>query len=675
MTISSTYDRYLSHFKETVTLRDFNQRSDTPGLCGLRHDVDHDLDLALEMAHKEHQLGIKASYFILPSAPYWQADKQLLDKCLQLQDYGHEVGLHVNSMAEWVSGVTDDITASLTQQINFLRHAGIDLTGIAAHGDKLCYEHNLSNYWCFEELRPESPYTVENGRTAEGPHEADLTPRLQYPVDHLARRPDGSTFPLWSVSMHSLALDYHAWHTKFDHYFSDSGGGWKRTSDPIDSTRNHNRWQVLIHPEHWRGPKKLYFFLSTARSGSRWLADVLDTATSVTARHEYMLNQNFHRGETLHKPTAAFRELEDNSRLVKESLIEAWEEFELQKKDYAEVNVYLATFTKKLRLYFPDAEFVHLHRDPADVVRSLMNRDWYDTPEDYSHPSLKIADAKKLSQFERVCYYVAETNEQLLDICDTQISFENLVQNSALLEKELKKLGIPFHPRLGARLTDTIINASANHSFPDSENWSETQIRQFKHICGRVLHVLKYREHTKLSSQTRLFEKSLDFKNVILGKIKKLKPKIDKNLQVKPENFSCVKCIVKKQNKVLTIQPLSETSHAYIMLFGGGWNERSRFHKINRSGYKVSKGRYIQGICEVNKTLDRPMSIFAINYGSNRKVIYRRRLGTIDKTHSKMKFSFSPHPDAVAFDIAFHIPASGNITSIDIEDLAIYYRN
>ena len=31
----------------------------------LRHDVDHDLELALEMAHHEWRLGFKATYYLL----------------------------------------------------------------------------------------------------------------------------------------------------------------------------------------------------------------------------------------------------------------------------------------------------------------------------------------------------------------------------------------------------------------------------------------------------------------------------------------------------------------------------------------------------------------------------------------------------------------------------------
>ena len=70
-------------------------------------------------------------------------------------------------------------------------------------------------------------------------------------------------------------------------------------------------------------------------------------------------------------------------------MIEAWEEFEASRSDVAEVNIYLANFLVQLRTVFPEATFVHLSRDPVKVVNSLLNRNWYDTPEDQRHPRLK----------------------------------------------------------------------------------------------------------------------------------------------------------------------------------------------------------------------------------------------------------------------------------------------
>src|SRR4051794_23504742 len=99
MALARHYLEYLKHFGKTVPLAELIGSS-SPDLVGLRHDVDHDLDLALEMAFWEAEAGCRSSYFVLHTAPYWQ-DPRLLEKCLQIQDFGHEVGLHLNLLSEW----------------------------------------------------------------------------------------------------------------------------------------------------------------------------------------------------------------------------------------------------------------------------------------------------------------------------------------------------------------------------------------------------------------------------------------------------------------------------------------------------------------------------------------------------------------------------------------------
>ena len=89
-------------------------------------DVDHDLDLALEMAHLEWRLGFQSTYFILPNTHYWKTDEHLIAKCLQFQDYGHEVGLHVNCVAEWLTDDIDDISISLKKNLDFMRSNGLN---------------------------------------------------------------------------------------------------------------------------------------------------------------------------------------------------------------------------------------------------------------------------------------------------------------------------------------------------------------------------------------------------------------------------------------------------------------------------------------------------------------------------------------------------------------------
>ncbi|MEE2907924.1 MAG: hypothetical protein VX527_08845 [Planctomycetota bacterium] len=250
MTIRQNYLELLEHLGPTVTVGEFKSRSSDPDLVALRHDVDHDMDLALAMAHHEHDMGRSATYFILHTAPYVQ-EEHFIEKCLQLQEYGHEVGLHLNALTPWCAGETDDPIGDLEAWLDRLRDAGVDIVGSAAHGDRACYEHGFINYWIWSELRGGDPAASEDGLTAEGVAMGAGDRSVSYPLSHVISRQDGATFPLWSVPMESLGLSYEACRLQFDGYWSDSGGSWKRSPDPMGHDLSTGRHQVLIHPIWW----------------------------------------------------------------------------------------------------------------------------------------------------------------------------------------------------------------------------------------------------------------------------------------------------------------------------------------------------------------------------------------------------------------------------------------
>ncbi|MEE9131736.1 MAG: hypothetical protein V3T84_17105, partial [Phycisphaerales bacterium] len=89
MTIKDDYFRYLDHIGTSVPMRELSAHPEWSDAIALRHDIDHDLDLALEMAHHEHERGIRATYFLLHTCDYWN-DPRFAVKCAQLEAYGHE---------------------------------------------------------------------------------------------------------------------------------------------------------------------------------------------------------------------------------------------------------------------------------------------------------------------------------------------------------------------------------------------------------------------------------------------------------------------------------------------------------------------------------------------------------------------------------------------------------
>ncbi|HEY2541635.1 MAG TPA: hypothetical protein VGH92_01150 [Gaiellaceae bacterium] len=61
----------------------------------LRHDVDLSLEAALEMARIEHELGVRATYFLMTESGFYNLDSHVGKYAQrQLRQWGHAVGLH-----------------------------------------------------------------------------------------------------------------------------------------------------------------------------------------------------------------------------------------------------------------------------------------------------------------------------------------------------------------------------------------------------------------------------------------------------------------------------------------------------------------------------------------------------------------------------------------------------
>jgi hypothetical protein len=66
-----------------------------PGDLFLRHDVDLSLEAALQLARLEHELGARATYFLMSESVFYNLEShvgRMLQR--QLRAWGHAVGLH-----------------------------------------------------------------------------------------------------------------------------------------------------------------------------------------------------------------------------------------------------------------------------------------------------------------------------------------------------------------------------------------------------------------------------------------------------------------------------------------------------------------------------------------------------------------------------------------------------
>jgi hypothetical protein len=234
----SRYDGFLGRLASAdvsvVPLRDFAATpADERAVLSLRHDVDVSLRSALELARLEHAHGLRATYFVLHTAPYWSSPA-LLDDLRRLQDeYGHEVGWHNDLVTiECVDGV--DARAYLAEQLERLRSAGISVVGTASHGSGSCYRFGYHNNYFFSDFEGEVVPGFPNTETVTTPRGAVRIPK--------ARLAD-------------FGLEYEAYHLGEDLYLSDTAtaSGRRRHPDELDprALSPGEKAIVLTHPCHW----------------------------------------------------------------------------------------------------------------------------------------------------------------------------------------------------------------------------------------------------------------------------------------------------------------------------------------------------------------------------------------------------------------------------------------
>ena len=99
-----TYDGYTELIelirKGDYLIADYNNWKQCEKCVILRHDVDTDLQKALELATLEYQMDIRSTYFVLITSNFYNPNSYRNRKIMkEIQNMGHTVGLHFDEMA------------------------------------------------------------------------------------------------------------------------------------------------------------------------------------------------------------------------------------------------------------------------------------------------------------------------------------------------------------------------------------------------------------------------------------------------------------------------------------------------------------------------------------------------------------------------------------------------
>lgn len=189
---------FVKHGYACVTLEQFSpSRKDLI----LRHDIDINIDAAVEMATRERERGFLATYYALLTSEFYNLmSKSGRIAIRAIAEMGHEIGLHFDTA---VYASADEIDEKIMQECNQLEQIlGCSVKSVSPH-------------------RP--------GRVCSG----------------------------WLAKNHSPAGRNHPYQTRFfseARYYSDSPGYWGH-GNPLEHLRSQevSAAQILTHPHLWCG--------------------------------------------------------------------------------------------------------------------------------------------------------------------------------------------------------------------------------------------------------------------------------------------------------------------------------------------------------------------------------------------------------------------------------------
>jgi len=215
---------FLQELKEYFDIRRLMDYGDpiSKSICLLRHDIDHDLNKALQLGKIEYSLGIQATYFVLHDAKYY-GNNDFIKKCLDLQNMGHEIGFHNNIVTTSIK-TGHNIKELFEKELDYLRKNNINIFGTAAHGDTVCRNLNYTNYEIFKECTP--PYTNRKNQLKIEKNVNKVIKKIKR-----AGSPDVTLNFIQNIKFHTLSLKdyglYEAYFLHRDFYTTECSKTWR----------------------------------------------------------------------------------------------------------------------------------------------------------------------------------------------------------------------------------------------------------------------------------------------------------------------------------------------------------------------------------------------------------------------------------------------------------------
>ncbi|MEL7447565.1 MAG: hypothetical protein AAFN78_00055 [Pseudomonadota bacterium] len=239
--------------------------------------------------------------------------------------------------------------------------------------------------------------------------------------------------------------------------------------------------------------RRLFLITSTGRTGTTWLATLLNTIDGVRATHEPVPAEQAAHAAALADPASAAPYVETfRMREI------AWRLQDDRNAIYGEVNGALRRHLEALRASLPQLTVLHIVRHPRNVVASMLNRDAL-TPNDRIYRELAFPAAidaarwQAMSRVERLCWLWSADNAYMRRHASGLAVFEDITQSYGSLREQV------LDP-LGLSLDEAVFDAHRNRGRNETRRatrveheWSDAEEAAYDEYCGAELaHYARY---------------------------------------------------------------------------------------------------------------------------------------------------------------------------------------
>lgn len=254
-------------------------------------------------------------------------------------------------------------------------------------------------------------------------------------------------------------------------------------------------WVAQDRVDKWMGNWTFFFILGFGRSGTAFMADLLNQAQGAHVFHEPVLEDIYAHLKAHYNPWAAASYLHGFRK----------KEIYLRMRDmppsvYGEVNGHLRCHAEAIRDVFPKVTLIHLVRDGRDVVRSTMPRRMMTVRNPFSmriHPTKSdpwSANWDQMDRFSRICWYWQEENSRLRQAIGETVQFERILSSYDYFhDKILKPCQIFIDKERWEIAINSPRNVTSSHQMPKWDDWTAEQQRIFREICGEEMERCGYK--------------------------------------------------------------------------------------------------------------------------------------------------------------------------------------